>query len=577
MEIIMLLTTVSLGSLLPPRGNPRRLLDQTQIAGLAQSIRIDGVLQNLVVRPEGEDQYRVIAGKRRFLALHHLKKEGAIDGDYQVPVDIRAGIDDQDAARLATVENVQREQLHPLDEGEAFAKLLQFGGTIEAIIGKTGLSAPTIKRRLALASLAPEAKKAFRSGLFNRSIAEALTLGSREQQRAVLESLQSEAPPDAEDIRDIFLGQKPTLSMAIFPRDRYAGTLTTDLFADEETTYFNDVDQFLALQTTAADELAEERRKTAAWVEVLHLYTVPWWQFREAAEGEPSGVVINLHPSGTVEIREGLVRHQVEDTVSQATRISPMTPRPTRERSVYGAELLRYAACQRSAAIQAALLANPRKAKETAVVLLLIGFRRDFGVRMTPHDCHAVPISERTQASYRMIGEAIDRSLTLLAFPVEGDEAERLDREQRLIDGPDLVAVQEAVRRLPDDELERLLVLLPILCLGQDHLEVVDEGNTLLNQVAGDIAVAMRTWWTPDAAFLALLTRDQLLQAAGECGAGAHLTGMNGWTKRRLVEDLAAYFADHADPAKEADRPALAWLPGLLRFPAVKSIIEQQT
>jgi ParB/RepB/Spo0J family partition protein len=155
MEITMLLTTVSLGSLLPPRSNPRRLLDQTQIAGLAQSIRVDGVLQNLVVRPEGEDQYRVVAGKRRFLALHHLKKEGAIDGDYQVPVDIRADIDDQDAARLATVENVQREQLHPLDEGEAFAKLLQLGGTVEAITEKTGLSAPTIKRRLALASLAP--------------------------------------------------------------------------------------------------------------------------------------------------------------------------------------------------------------------------------------------------------------------------------------------------------------------------------------------------------------------------------------------------------------------------------------
>lgn len=573
----MLLTTVSLGSLLPPKSNPRRLLDQTQIAGLAQSIRVDGVLQNLVVRPEGDDQYRVIAGKRRFLALHQLKKEGAIDGGYQVPVDIRAGIGDQDAARLATVENVQREQLHPLDEGEAFAKLLQHGGTIEAITEKTGLSAPTIKRRLALASLAPDVKKAFRAGLFNRGIAEALTLGSREQQRAVLESLQSEEPPDAEDIRHIFLGQKPALSMAIFPRDRYTGTLTTDLFADEETTYFDNIDQFLVLQNTAADELAEERRKTAAWVDVLHLYTVPWWQFHEAAEGEPSGVVINLHPSGMVEIREGLVRHQVADTVSQATRISPMTPRPTRERPVYGAELFRYAACQRSAAVQAALLANPRKAKETAVVLLLIGFRRDFGVRMTPHDCHAAPTAERTQVSYRMIGEAIDRSLGLLAFPLEGDEAERPDRVQRLIDGPDLVVVQEAVRRFPDDELDRLLVLLPILCLGQDHLEVVDEGNTLLNQVAGDIAVAMRTWWTPDAAFFALLTRDQLLQAADECGAGAHLTGMNRWTKRRLVDELAAYFADHADPTREADRPALAWLPGLLRFPAMKSITEQQT
>ena len=573
----MLFTTVSLGSLLPPRGNPRRLLDQTQIAGLAQSIRIDGVLQNLVVRPEGDNQYRVVAGKRRFLALHRLKKEGAIDGDYQVPVDIRTDIDDQDAARLATVENVQREQLHPLDEGEAFARMLQLGGTIEAITEKTGLSTPTIKRRLALASLAPEAKKAFRAGLFNRGIAEALTLGSREQQHAVLESLQSDDPPDAEDIRHIFLGQKPTVAMAIFSRDRYNGTITTDLFADEEATYFDDIDQFLALQHAAANELAEEKRQIAAWVDLLHLYTVPWWQYGEAAEGEPSGVVINVHPSGGVEVRESLTRHQVEEAVSQATRISPMSPRPSRERPAFGAELLHYAACQRSAAVQAALLANPRKAKEVAAALLLIGFRRDFGIRMTLHACHAVPLAERAQASHRSIGEAIDRSLHLLAFPVAGDEAEPLDRVQCLIDGPDLFAIREAVHGLPDDELDRLVVLLPILCLGQDHLEVVNEGDNLLNRIAGDLAVAVRAWWKPDATFLALLTRDQLLQVAGECGAGAQLTGMNGWTKRRLVDELAAYFADHADPAKEEDRPALAWLPGLLRFPAVKSITEQQT
>jgi ParB family chromosome partitioning protein len=138
-----------------------------------------------------------------------------------------------------------------------------------------------VKRRLALASLAPDVKKAFRAGTFGRSVAEALSLGSREQQRAVLESLQSEEPPDAEDIREMFLGQKPTLAMAIFPRERYTGTLTTDLFADEENTYFDDPELFLTLQREAVEALAEERRKTAAFVEVLHLYTVPWWQWRK--------------------------------------------------------------------------------------------------------------------------------------------------------------------------------------------------------------------------------------------------------------------------------------------------------
>src|ERR1019366_291650 len=251
-------------------------------------------------------------------------------------------------------------------EGEDFAKLFQVGGSVDVLTERTGLSAATVKRRLALATLAPDVKKAFRAGVFSRSVAEALSLGSREQQRAVLESLQSDEPPDAEDIREMFLGQKPTLAMAIFPRERYTGTLTTDLFADEENTYFDDPEQFLALQREAAEALAEERRKTASFVEVLHLYTVPWWQFREAEAGESSGVVINLHPSGVVEAREGLVRHDVEEPVAQATRTSPIAPRPSRERPAFTAELLRYAACQRSAAVQAVLLANPRKGKEAA-------------------------------------------------------------------------------------------------------------------------------------------------------------------------------------------------------------------
>lgn len=572
----MTLTTVPLSALRAPKVNPRKVVDKGTIAGLAQSIRVDGVLQNLVVRPEGDGIYRIIFGKRRHLALQYLKKEGAIDDAYPVPVDIKEGLDDHDARRIATVENAQREQLHPMDEAEDFAALLQSGGTLETITEKTGLSATTIKRRLAVATLAPQVKRAFRVGTFGRAIAEALTLGSHEQQRAILESLQSEEPPDADEIRGIFLGQKPTLSLAIFPREQYPGTLTTDLFADEETTYFDDVDQFLALQKQAVNALAEERRKTAAWVEEFHLYTVPWWQFREAREDEPSGVVINLHPSGAVEVREGLARHEVEPSVTEATQTSPIAPRPAKERPVYGTELIRYTACQRSAAVQAALLANPRKAKEAAVTLLLVGFRRDFGIRLTVHACHSSPAAERLQRSHQSTQEVTAAAIAHLGFGGDPEEPARHDGPIRLIDGPDGFIVLDAVRVLPDDTLDQLLFLLPVLCLGQDHVEAVDTGESLFNRIAADLGVAMRAWWKPDATFLTLLTREQLLHVAGESGAAAHLTGMNGWTKRRLVDELTAHFADRTDPDKEGDRPAAEWLPGLLRFPAVKSVVQDQ-
>jgi hypothetical protein len=103
--------------------------------------------------------------------------------------------------------------------------------------------------------------------------------------RTLLERRDPADVPDAEEIREMFLDQKPTVAMAIFPKEQYTGAITTDLFSDDETSYIDDVDQFFVLQKAAVEKWADEHRAKAAWVEVLTLYTVPWWQFR-AAEGE---------------------------------------------------------------------------------------------------------------------------------------------------------------------------------------------------------------------------------------------------------------------------------------------------
>jgi ParB family chromosome partitioning protein len=365
--------------------------------------------------------------------------------------------------------------------------------------------------------------------------------------------------------------------MAIFSREQYRGTLTTDLFADEETTYYDNVDQFLALQHRAAEALAEERHKTATWVEVLHVYSVPWWQFRDASEHEPSGVVVNLHPSGAVEVREGLARHDVAETAIRATPVSPLAPRAARERPVFGAELVRYAACQRSAAVQAALLADPRKAKEAAVALSLVDYRRTAGVRLVLHECHSTPAAEQMQRAHQSIRETTEHAISRLGFAASLDETDRKSAPCRLFDGPEAFAVLAAVRQLADEDLDRLLALLPILCFGQDRTDAVDDGDSLFNRIAADLGLRMRLWWKPDATFLALLTREQLLRIAHESGATAYLRGMNGWTKRRLVDELAAYFAERIDPQKEAHRPAAEWLPGLLCIPARKCVVREQT
>jgi ParB family chromosome partitioning protein len=433
-----------------------------------------------------------------------------------------------------------------------------------------------VKRRLALSSLCAEAKKAFRAGTITRSVAEVLTIGSKEQQRSMLESCESDYPPDPDDIRDMLIGSKPSVSMAIFPRERYTGSLATDLFADDETTYFNDVDQFLALQREAVEALAEERRKSAAWVEVLHLYTVPWWQYREAEGGEPSGIVVNLHPSGAVEVREGLAQHEVKESVVEATRSTPVAPRPTPKRPEFSADLLRYISSQRSAAVQAALLGTPRKAKEVAVLLLLAGFRISIGARLDLHHCHSATVEEREQVSYRIIEQVVAELADQLGL--EQDDSDSV--VTRLTHSGPLIPLYEALGQLSDEALERLHTVLPVLCFGEERIQELDTGESLFNHIATDIGTAMRHWWTPDATFLSGLLREQVLAVAAECGAADNLNGLNGWTKKQLVEELAAYFRKRSAPELsdgEDNATVREWLPGVFRFPAVKKVTAAPT
>ncbi|HEY5305591.1 MAG TPA: ParB/RepB/Spo0J family partition protein [Pseudolabrys sp.] len=571
----MQLQTVPLSSLLPPKGNPRRTLDTAIIAGLAQSIRADGLLQNLVVCPTEDDNYRVIAGKRRYLALQLLKKQGAIDGDYGVPVEIRSDLAEDDMLRLATVENVQREPLPPMEEAEAFAKLLQHGGSVEGISEKTGLSMQTVRRRVALAALCSDAKKALRTGEITLRIAEALTLGTPQQQRSVLEAIRAGEEAGPEDIRAMLVEQKPSVALAIFPREQYTGTITADLFADETTSYFDDVDQFLTLQRGAVEQLAEEHRQSASRVEVFELYSVPWWQYRETADGEPSGTVINLHPSGSVEVRTGLVRHEVQRQVGVETRETPISSRAERARAEFNVPLLQYVAHHKSGAVQAALLRNPRKAKEVAVLLLLSRGSGGVGVTLTPHPAlEALAERHGPSQSYREIEAEAAALADRLGLPNGSNGSKGGDGIGRLLINSDSEDLFKAVRKLSDGELDRLLVLLPLLCLGQQG-DRLDAGQSLFNQIAADLDIHMRDWWTPDLTFLNSLRREHLIAVAEDSGASLRFAGFKNWSKTELVQALARFFSSASAPdaaEDEATRQARTWQPGIFGFPASEDL-----
>ncbi len=131
------------------------------------------------------------------------------------------------------------------------------------------------------------------------------------------------------------------MALAIFPPEKYTGTITTDLFAEDETSYFDDAEQFFALQKEAVEELRKHHEASAAWVTVTEEYRLSDWQYRKARKNQKSGVLINLSPSGAVEIREGLVRPKIEKKTAEAIAENPIAP--VKVKAAYSAPLCRTA------------------------------------------------------------------------------------------------------------------------------------------------------------------------------------------------------------------------------------------
>lgn len=559
-------TSIALSALLPPKGNPRKTYNKASIEGLARTIKTDGLIQNLTVRPEKDGRYRVVIGKRRFLALDFLRRGGEIQPSYRVPIRVRKGASQKVLDRLSTVENVQREPLDPIDEADAFAGLLKDGEKIEDVSAETGVSVQTIRRRLALAALIPEAKQAVREKSLTLSVAAALTLAPSKEQKEWLRIVRRNGGYDAHRLRSMLLDEKPSAAIAIFPLEKYEGTITSDLFADKGTTYFDDREAFMRLQAQAVEDLAAGYRKTSAWVEVISEAAAPWWQFRDGKKKEQRGVVIHFSPTGRVEVRKDLVRNKVEP------KAPPRKAKP-QERPEWSKPTIRYANAQRSVAVQAALLSNPRKAKEAAACLLMTASTGS-GIKLRPHD--SLRDLAKAPASSKAYGALEGTCRSLLEALGMGKERSAdnpawLQLLHLSVPWSDLLA---ALASLSEQQLDLLIATCLALTVGSESMESPDKPGTPYACLASLVPVDLRAVWTPDTVFLGGLRRDQLVKIAAETGAARQHTRLVSAGKRELVEGLATWFARTADPLAAQDEHAAkarVWLPGCMRASTVSA------
>jgi ParB family chromosome partitioning protein len=160
---------VPIEAIRPSPLQPRRHFAESEIDELAQSIREKGILQPLLVRPvaDAATPYELVAGERRWRAAQRI-------GQHQVPVTVRQ-LDDGEALEIALVENLQREDLSPLDEAEAYSRLArQFNRSQGSIAGAVGKSRSHVTNTLRLLTLPAPVRRQLEDGSLSAGHARAL-------------------------------------------------------------------------------------------------------------------------------------------------------------------------------------------------------------------------------------------------------------------------------------------------------------------------------------------------------------------------------------------------------------------
>ena len=122
------LVTIAVSKISPLPGQPRTIFDEDALNELAASIEARGVIQPIIVRPKGKDAYQLVAGERRWRAAQKARL-------HQIPAIIR-DLDEREVMALALIENIQREDLNPIEEARAYHRLSENEGLSQADIAK---------------------------------------------------------------------------------------------------------------------------------------------------------------------------------------------------------------------------------------------------------------------------------------------------------------------------------------------------------------------------------------------------------------------------------------------------------
>ncbi len=276
------------------QSNVRRVKAGVSIEELAEDIGRRGLLQNLVVRPvlDGEGQetgmFEVPAGGRRYRALELLVKRKRLPKTVPVPCVVRDGSDGITAEEDSLAENVQRIDLHPLDQFRAFQRFVEQGQGVEAIAARFFVAPVVVRQRLRLAAVSPKLLDLYaEDGMTLEQLMAFTVTGDHARQEQVWENLQRAYNKDATYIRRLLTesaveaSDRRAVFVGVEAYERAGGIVLRDLFQADRGGWLQDV--------TLLDRMVVEKLQAAA-----EAIAAEGWKWIEATVDLPYGVAQGL-------------------------------------------------------------------------------------------------------------------------------------------------------------------------------------------------------------------------------------------------------------------------------------------
>ena len=542
------------------------------VTSLARSIATKGLIYPLLVRRNaGEEGYEIVAGKRRYIALMKLDKSGDVEGSV-APCIVLDASDDATAIELSLVENCERLEMDPLDQCTAFRALLREGRTESEIAHTFSVPVATVRKRLALAGLVPEAHSRYRNGDIDDKVLHALTLGSKERQRAYFKLVDDpdQQPPPVWQLKQWMLGGTTIEAKnALFDLTVYTAPITSDLF--NETSYCTDADEFWRLQR-AAVAMTVDDLKAKGWQGVTIIEPDQPFQsyhYEPATKGQGGHVIIKLHGDGSVQFEKGLIsreeakaRKRTEGRTKAETGAGSVNATsggdPTISEVVeprqpeLSAALNNYVDLVRHSAVCAALLRKPKISLRVLCASLIEGARN---IQITRD--HRRAHSPEIAASIALMGSEAAQESARVSVMAAMD----IDAERGLFNAfGDVPAVLAKLMQMTDAQVIAILAL-----VATESLAV---GSKLIDPLGAQLAVDVTEHWHPDETLLSLTRGRAVVEAIATEVLGTE-------APRALTGTVTHAKAVLAEAFKKNGKPG-GWQPRWTAFPAGRYLGSEQ-